>query len=212
MELSNWMKRIFMTQALKFKGGRITIHDVPMVFFPVYTVSYLTQQLALTEKGDTILYWAGFHQGCKCANVTGKYWGIKEKMRETLMQQSDMVGAGRVEIVRQDFVGHHFVFKFEVSPIAEEIVRYYGLQKKAVDHYERGVMAGFVKAVDDDTREYVAIETRCAAKGDQYCEVVVKEASAWSRKDATVREQWPKPVASPDDLGEKRTKTFLMMR
>ena len=199
-------------QAIKFAEGRVLFHRIPMIIFPAYSVALLTKLLEKVPQGQDILYELGLQQGFRCANQSHQYWGYKKQILETLMQQSDMVGTGRVEIVRQDFVGHHFIFKFEVSPIAEEIVRYYGLQKKAVDHYERGVMAGFVKAVDGDTREYVAIETRCAAKGDQYCEVVVKEASAWSRKDATVREQWPKPVASPDDLGEKRTKTFLMMR
>lgn len=199
-------------QAIKFADGRVLFHRIPMIIFPAYSIAHLTMLLDRMPKGQSILYEMGLQQGFKCANQSHQYWGYKKKILETLMQQSDMVGTGRVEIVRQDFAGGHFVFKFVVSPIAEDIVRYYGLQKRAMDHYERGILAGFVKAVAGDTREYVAIETRCVARGDQYCEVVVRESSAWDRKDPLVKAQWPEPVATPEELGEKATKTFLMVR
>jgi len=212
MVLSTWMRRLQGLREIKFNDGRVLFHNVPMMVFPVYTVALLSKLMQRVPKGPSALYFMGYQQGLKCAGITRDFFGYKRKVLETLLQHSDMVGTGRVKLVREDFEHKHFIFRFEVSPIAEEIARYYGQQKEAMDHYERGVVAGFIKLVHEGKEEFVAIETRCMAKGDQYCEIVVKEKSAWDRKDPVVKQQWPEEIASLKELGETPTKVFLMLR
>ncbi|MFH1752210.1 MAG: 4-vinyl reductase, partial [archaeon] len=80
-----------------------------------------------------------------------------------------------------------FVWRFNDNQIALAYKKEFGKSKKAICHTLRGYFTGTASNVCG--KELEAIETKCMAKGDAFCEFVIKEKSKFDEKSKLFREQ-----------------------
>lgn len=97
-----------------------------------------------------------------------------------------LAGLGKMKVSHWDAEKKEMIYKIENSRIAEE----YGNVGRAVDHIARGWFAGaacifFGADVD-------AVETKCIAKGDKYCEFIIKPKKDFDFTVPIVSEQLKK--------------------
>ncbi len=123
--------------------------------------------------GDTLLYQGGIKVG---RDLYNHYINVAREHGIDLWDVISAVGWyfgwGTGEVVERgerDGVYRMVVYdSFE----AESFLAREGRGDKSVCHFMRGVLTGLVEGVEG--RDYVGHETRCRAKGDEYCEFVIE--------------------------------------
>ena len=66
---------------------------------------------------------------------------------------------------------HHAVFHLKNPFICEQYKKLFGSSKKPIDYYLAGLFAGASHEII--AGKVKCIETKCVAKGDEYCEFVI---------------------------------------
>jgi len=201
------LQKILRFNAIKFKEGKLLVVNVPGLLSPLYVNIYL-QRLLENDIGEkkamNLLYNIGKFQGIQGLKITNNYFGyaktIKNK-RELLIfsgDQSEVTGLGKFKWVLTDFNKNIFIVRGKCS-IGEEYKRFFGIQKNAVDHFTRGQAAAMVEGTIN--QQVLAVETKCIATGNPYCEFVVKPIKIWDKKDVMACKQLVGELSSFKKLG-----------
>lgn len=204
------MQRIMATRALKLKDGRLRIWGIPAAIYSFFTISYLTRLLEKGYSGPDVFYWAGYHQSKAATHTMVKRFGYKKKIIEAVAAHSTMLGLGTIDPVVVDLKKRLFVFRRR-SELALEYLKEYGRKGKPLCHFYRGQCAGTLDGLFNDGK-FLVIEKKCIAKGDKICEIIAKPIDKWDLTDPSVREQIPKKLPAPEDLGYKRSSHELPQR
>jgi predicted hydrocarbon binding protein len=169
---------------LKFEEGYITLFDQNGLMVPVSTLVEI--QKNLEKVGKENLIYIG-------AKKSGAVW-IREIFRlykmNTIEEQANwgektftLAGNGKMKVIKWNVKESSMIYRVYESAISKE----YGKSKHAVDQVPRGWFAGascvfFNKNVD-------AIETKCLAKGDEFCEFVAQPKNKFNLKDREIKRQ-----------------------
>jgi predicted hydrocarbon binding protein len=150
--------------------GEFSVIEVPAVIVSIETFVNLQKdaEKILGFDGAAVLFYeTGKKAGMRWINRFSKEWGLKDKkFIEAVQSFYAELGWGKFNI--DESSENELVIEVENSFIA----RGYGISEVAVCHFLRGYNAGLAevlkcKAID-------AEEVRCAAKGDDCCEFVMK--------------------------------------
>jgi PAS domain S-box-containing protein len=166
--------------------GRLFFNQKRAVIFDVDAVGTLRQQLIQTLSQDLamgLLIRFGYTQGAKDA----------EMLAETFRWESDLdwLAAGpmlhvlegmvQVETQKVEFdreTGHfHMQGIWRNSYEAEQHLNLYGPSKEPTCWSLTGYASGYASRFFGS--ELLAIETKCAGKGDEYCQWEIRPATAW---------------------------------
>ena len=120
--------------------------------------------------GEAMLYYQGYAVGQRMCQSYREDHGLKDprELAELLMMDARTLGWGILEYA-------------EINPEAgEATVRVYQSyecetgkgSEKPYGHFTRGILAGFFANIFE--KEAKAVETKCIATGDPYCEYVIK--------------------------------------
>jgi len=120
--------------------------------------------------GEAMLYYQGFTIGQRMCQAYGEDHGLKDprELTELLMIDAKTLGWGILEFA-------------EINPEAGEarIRVYQGFEceigkgsEAPYGHFVRGILAGFFTQIFGE--EAKAVETKCIATGDPYCEYTIK--------------------------------------
>lgn len=179
--------------ALKHEKGEVTLWGHSCLINPIIGVlvrDRLTQQLV---KGDTrkkIDYFSEKFQAYMGVRITGEKFGYSQtfqKKKDLLLfssGQSDLLGYGSSEWVRMDFANEHFVLHMNCT-YAKVYKATLGLSKEPVDYWNAGAWAGVLDYILG--KKTACIETSCIAKGQKYCEFVIRPLEKWDKKDPLVK-------------------------
>ena len=203
------LTKLLKFKALEHKDGRFLVWGIPAIISQAYTFVYLQKFLekimGKKEMMETLYSMGKFqsHQGFKM--ITDRFGYAKSipdkvKLLDFNLGQADLIGLGKVSIIRADFIKKHFILDVD-SVIAKEYKRFFGTQKECIDHYFRGSAAAFIEELIGE--EVLALETSCIAKGKQSCQLVIKRIKDWDKKDPIYKEQFVKGYKTMKELGAK---------
>ena len=182
--------RIVGHRCITFDGSRVYYWKVPMIVLPMSILSKLQHDLS-TKLGPDVnkyLFNLGKIQGENGTNILIKKYNFKANSEDLrfFLEQTKFVGIGVLEDIDKDISKYYLRLRNTTSPFAIAYKEIYGLQKESVCNYMRGLIAGASQAVcanvNNEEREMTAIETKCIAKGDPYCEFEIREKNKFDKK------------------------------
>ncbi len=152
----------------KAKGG-FSVIDVPAIIVSIETFVHLQKdaEKILGPMGASVLFYeAGKRAGERWINRFSKEWGLKDqRFIEAVQDFYAELGWGKFTVEEKR---NEMIIRVENSFIA----RGYGKSEVAVCHFLRGYNAGLAEVLKGKNID--AEETRCAAKGDECCEFIMK--------------------------------------
>jgi predicted hydrocarbon binding protein len=204
------LQKVMKFKAIQHNEGKVLLWGIPCFISELYIFIYL-QRLLENELGQkkaaSMLYSLGQLQAEEGTRMITERFGYaksiqdKRKLIEFNLGQGEMVGAGRSEIVRLDFDEEVMVIRCD-SPIAGEYKRFFGPQKKPVDHFIRGMLDGMGGLVT--SKERLCVEAQCIASGKQYCEFIIKPLERWDKNDPVFKAQSVSREKTMKELGASR--------
>ncbi|MEK9178897.1 MAG: 4-vinyl reductase [Patescibacteria group bacterium] len=159
-----------------WKDGEFFVWNIPGMNLPMYTYIEIIELLRKEcPKIDQILYAVGEKQSVLAADYMKNKFGIKRAADQinSVLQQTALLGFGELKCVKCNLEEGVALYKNEKSPFAKYLRQMYGLTATAVDAYLSGILAGTLQAVTG--KVLVCIETKCIAKGDNYCFFEIKQ-------------------------------------
>ncbi len=123
------------------------------------------------QVASSFLYHIGFEAGRKAyeshLRIVGEAHRGSEKIIPFARELFKQIGFGILEFVKVDFINKTALIRVYNS-FECELFKETGM---AESHFIRGLLAGFMSSLFDIKVD--AVETKCIAKGDPYCEFVV---------------------------------------
>ncbi len=191
---SGFLKRIILAKLIKFNEGQLMLADVPCYLWSLHVLVIMHRLLEkeFGDKGRTILFKTMETQCILAARMTQNRFGYTGlKALKMQLDQGEMVGGGKTELVKADFEKPEFIVKV-YSTFAEEYVNTFGQQKHPVCDIILGAFTGLFQE-QTGNKNLVCVETQCRAMGKQYCTFVIKEKSQFNIGDPFIARQMPVP-------------------
>ncbi|MBW6518056.1 MAG: XylR N-terminal domain-containing protein [ANME-2 cluster archaeon] len=156
------------------ENANTTISDVPVMFMSKRTMSSLLKGMigALGIGARPLLYTSGYNAGYKSAPVVMEHWDCKT-LDETLsatIQQFARYGWLLLKEVTLSEDGNEITCKVEKS---FESRGYNGKNDTSICNFLEGFLCGYMEIVFNK-ENMVCEETTCQAKGDPFCQFVIK--------------------------------------
>ncbi len=164
------LKDVRETAAWKRSKGEFSVIEVPAVIVSIETFVNLqkdAEKILGSDGASVLLYEAGKKAGLRWINRFSKEWDLKDKkFIEAVQNFYAELGWGKFSIEENN--KNELVVRVENSFIA----RGYGISEVSVCHFLRGYNAGLAEVLKG--KDIDAEEVRCIAKGDEFCEFVMK--------------------------------------
>jgi len=157
--------------------GTIKIWGDYSIFVPINAFITLFDKMKeeIGEKEtEEIFYWLGRMNGKNATEMLIKRFGANKKDIPLFVNGATQDGMGYLQIHEYDKKN----FKYGVvvgtnSILAESHKKHNGVQKKQIDYYLAGILAGGVEPLIN--KDYEVEEIECVAKGDKKCTYYVRE-------------------------------------
>ena len=168
---------------MKFEKGRIELLGDNITILPADTIVEI-QKLLEQQAQEHLIY--------RGARVAGKNWFSKMHKEFTLKSTDvfqwgpdliSLAGWGEVIVIKRDDATKTIVGRL-MNSINSKL---YGPSKKPVDHVFRGLFCGAMSFIFGADLE--AVEVKCQAVGDAFCEFVVKPKKDFDFSNQLVVEQ-----------------------
>ena len=189
------LRKVLGFKAMVHKNGKFYLWGVPCSIVPLFSFSYI-QRLLEKKYGKkdaaTILYSLGVLQTKVGFDLISDKFGYaktykdKVELLKFITGQAATVGNGDYTWTRIDLKNNIFIVK-SLCPHGEHYRRFFGLQKEPTDHFIRGECATMVEKAFNIKNSF-CVEKRCIAKGDKYCEFVVRPFEDFDKKDPLVKD------------------------
>lgn len=154
-------------------------------------------QRLLEEKVDLQqiqqLYYAhGQFQAREGVRIFNKRFGYPKTFSERAalldlhLGQFTVTGTGQYQWVLKDMQNKEFIVS-GISPLAEEYGKYFSTDRRPIDHFIRGLMAGFISETIGE--ELYCFESTCIAHGKPQCTFIIKEKKKYDPSAPGWKEQ-----------------------
>jgi len=122
-----------------------------------------------------MLWYQGYNVGIKLAFLCKEIYGAPSiySMLELFKNMNLIYGLSKIEYVKNDVIDYEFILRLHNNWECNTILRSKGVQKEPQSVFTRGMLEGFFKEVFNGI-DFIAVETKCIALGDPYCEFIVK--------------------------------------
>lgn len=158
------------TSAWERSKGKFSVIGIPAIIVSIETFVNLqkdAEKILGIDGAGVIFYEAGKNANKRWINWFNELWGLKDnKFIEALQNHYAELGFGTFAVEENN--ENELVVRVENSFIA----RGYGNSEIPVCHFLRGYFAGLAEVQKGS--EIDAEEIKCAAKGDDCCEFVMK--------------------------------------
>ena len=164
------LKDVKETASWERNKGEFSVIEVPAIIVSIETFVNLqkdAEKLLGFDGASVLLYETGKKAGMRWINRFSKEWGLKDKkFLEAVQEFYAELGWGKFRVEENN--EEDLIVKVENSFIA----RGYGNSDVPICHFLRGYNAGLAEALKG--KDIDAEEVKCAAKGDEFCEFVMK--------------------------------------
>ena len=178
-----------MIETMKLEKGKVTMCDMPFIFTFTKSIYYMQKELekVLGEKWKKIFYERGREDGMFTNTNYLAMFRDEPRIKKLLLadkpdsqnkidslkfglNEFNKLGLGKVELVSADSAKPRFIFRYYFSPIALAYLEHKKTTEPMCYHFT-GVWAGGTSILYPGVE---AVETKCMAKGDPYCEFIVE--------------------------------------
>ncbi len=169
--------------------GELSLMDVPINIIPTNILCSLQKGLINAiglEKAYKQIY-ASAKDGSKTYNerfVKTQKFTDPHKILDWQVKIVTFAGWGKLEIAKVDIKNDSYVVQFRSSAFPKT----YGKANYAVDFVPTGFVAGGLSA--NMKKELDALETKCMARGDPFCEIEVGLAEVIENKRVKLWKEW----------------------
>ncbi len=157
----------FTREEVRFKEGKIELRGIRYLLIRPETLASLHRSLENEvgkEKAREIMMSGGYSGGRASAEkFTGELGLSGNEIIEFMCNMGGFLGWGKME---GEIDEKRILIRVYGSPFAEA----YGMSDRGVCHLIEGVFKGIGDIIFGDS---ISEETRCLAKGDEYCEIEV---------------------------------------
>ena len=163
------IQKVARLRALQYKGSDLVLWDTPCILTPIQMEVY-KNFILLKEFGSKcrpLQYLIAKLQAKTGVKIVNEKFGYadtlldKKRLLDFNVGQFELLGHGKVDIIKLDFESLEFIFKTS-STYAQEYKSLVGLQKFPVDFTMAGLAAGCLEGVCG--KQMFCLETRCIAK------------------------------------------------
>ncbi len=177
--LSGFLKKAIFSRMFTAEKGQIKLLKSRYMLVHVPAMAKIIYDFSKIKGGRKKLYETGFESGKAVISDFRKVLPpakfLVNSMMNTMMGVQEMLGWGKFELKKLKKKKHYMIVHWD-SAIAIEMVKKFGRQKEAMCSWPCGVLAGAIGILLDD--ELRTRETKCIAKGDEYCELIIERKTA----------------------------------
>jgi predicted hydrocarbon binding protein len=174
-----YVKKLLFSRQLKLEKGAIELLGNPAVMFPASIFSFLLFQSKDKSKIGREIYYSSKESSKKTlTNYIESKYNLKSRELINVMMDIAMLGGwGEWKLILLKDSEKHSIIQIVNSPLVRVIKRNTNFP---VDHVMRGLHAGAAEIIFKT--EVDAVETKCQAMGDPYCELVLKPTEEWKKE------------------------------
>ena len=185
MGVSDFMKKMMFVRQFSSDNGKITVYDVRLVTLAFISLKEMQEEIisGLGKKGVGIIYNASKKGGYEMAKQLCTVMGLSGSKAVDLLMLGcrELTGWGSFELMDYKPAERKAIFHVTNGPFGE-------VPSKAENcHFTRGLVAGAMTYIFNS--EVDAVETKCMAKGERFCEIVVQPCKDFSADSKLVKEQ-----------------------
>ena len=180
---------------VEWKDGRFFLLGmraaIGAYFSNVFLQKLLEEEIG-RKKTMQLFYSHGKFQAEEGVRIFSKRFGLGrtfediDKGLNIHIGQFQFTGTGMFEWVVKDIKRKYFVVR-GISPLAEEYALYFHSKGKCIDHFHRGLMAGFIGETIGE--EMFCVEEECVAHGKPHCTFIIKKKKGFDRKSKAWKDQ-----------------------
>lgn len=182
--------QLIMHGQLKFENGKIVLLDQNVAMTPMNTHIDLAKYL--NDGGvQSHLYLAAKNTGVSWNQGMLKNYSTKTR-REIFdwgKKVMSLAGFGDFNVVKGGLDSNRNIWVMEKSQVAELFLAKYGKSLFPVCHVPRGFYAGAASFLYEKNLD--AVETKCVALGDQFCEFVIDERKNFQLNESLLKQLQP---------------------
>jgi len=185
MAFSEFFKKLMFAREINF-GEDMELFGIRWYILPLKYLAGLNHELIKNVKGaKKLIYDEGHFVGeLAVGQLVHKYGMTGMKAVENGLEITKFAGfGGSWKIPELDDKGNSIMHV--ASNYAKEYRERYGKQRGCIDYHWAGVLAGGYKTIYNI--DVICYETMCVAKGDPYCEFIIR-----SKKNKDAKKKWLK--------------------
>lgn len=188
MGISDFMKKMMFVRQFNSENGAISVYELRLVTMAFVSLREIQKEMLeeLGGRGVQIIYTSSKKGGYELAKQLSSVMGVSGSKAIDLLVIGcrDLTGWGNFKLVDYKSDEKKAIFQVTNGPFAETKA------KAESCHFTRGLIAGAMEQILGG--EIDAVETKCASKGDAYCEFVVQPSKNFDTKSQRVKEQLKK--------------------
>lgn len=190
---SEILQKSQLLKSLRHEDGKFLMWETPCTIDPILFQIYYDKLIGKNcskEVANRVRYYVAKAQAGWGSELMDQKYGYTKslKVKRDILDfdrgQTELVGIGKFDLIRADFKNNVYISRTQ-SPYAEVYKMFFGLQKECVDFWLMGIWAGGIEPIVKE--KLACFESSCVAKGDSYCELVIKPLKSWAKDDKLVK-------------------------
>ena len=173
------IKKVLGHKMIEWNDGIFSVWGCVIFVVPTVSLIFLTKALEeeYGKEVNKLWYHLARVQSREAVNYQVETLGFKKdkNLLKSILEHSDISGFGTAKLIKADFRKHIVSVKHFYNPYPFYIKELFGKTQQPVDYYASGLLAGTAESFFNMSME--DIETKCVAKGNDYC---LHESSAKS--------------------------------
>jgi len=167
--ISSFFKKLLLSRMVEIDDGEFKLFHTNFFLGSVKGHMFMREEMKKRKNLD-ILYSFGEWISKDILDYFKRIGGGREESMKFWLNMINLTGFGEIEILEINSKKRHAVVKCRNSPIAKEYLK--SKKTDMVDEILSGIIAGFFGEWFDT--KVVCNEIRCIAKGNKYCQFVVR--------------------------------------
>ena len=201
------LEKVMRFRAIQHKDGKVLLHGIPVLLALFSSNAYqqrLLEHLYGKKAACEVIYGIGKFQAGQGTKIINKRFGYADKIKdikkimEFNLNQTEVVGAGKLKWIKVDFDNQIFIVKGD-STFAREYKKLFGLTSYPVDYFLGGCIAGGLEVVLN--KKMFCDEIKCIAQGDPTCIFIIRPVEKWDKK--ILKKRFIEDIPSLKELGAK---------
>ena len=172
MTMPSLFKKLLYSRQFRYDNGKFfMMMDVPGIIIAMNVWVGVYKELLSNAKGKKKLFEIGHEQGLTA--------GRRYSMRAATSFPSflnftkgvvEITGIGQIKFASS---GDNVIANISPSPIAENYRKKFGKTKEPICHYVVGISSGAFEGFTK--KKWEGKEVKCVAKGDSFCQIIMKK-------------------------------------
>ena len=178
--MMEYFKKLFMANQAIFNKGRFIALGMPVVVYPTKMLTRLQKEFIeeLGQEGVYEIYESSRDGGRELTKEAMHIAKNSKLLLDFLKKFVPIGGWGLIEVIEEDWTNKKSTFTIK-NPSFPKL---YGKSDKPICHIVRGLFAGAAATTLQD-ENIECIETKCVAKGDEFCRFEIRQRQKIEQND-----------------------------